>query len=409
MKILNFGSCNIDYVYRLHHIAAPGETQKSDDLQTFAGGKGLNQSVAIAKAGGRVCHAGCIGTDGDMLLHTLQENAVDTALLQRMPQKNGHAMIQVSETGENAIIVYPGTNAMIREDYVDAVISHFSKGDILVLQNEINCLSYILSCAHQRGMTVILNPSPIQDALRSLDFHKISYMVLNEIEAVALFGGDDAQSSAAIAAEQYPNLRIVLTLGENGSVYREGSVVWHQNAFRVKAVDTTAAGDTFMGYFVAGLAKGQPIPEILRLASAAAAMAVSKEGAAPSIPYLHDVECAVDTMEEAAVRVDDIAVMRQKLEKYVSEHLKDVTLKGLAKHFNYSYFSAPGLIKKCTGLGFTPYVQSVRMARAAKLLRESDLAVAEIIEQVGYQNDSFFRRKFKEAYGKTPAQYRKKH
>ncbi len=409
MKILNFGSCNIDYVYRLHHIAAPGETQKSDDLQTFAGGKGLNQSVAIAKAGGRVCHAGCIGTDGDMLLHTLQENAVDTALLQRMPQKNGHAMIQVSETGENAIIVYPGTNAMIREDYVDAVLSHFSKGDILVLQNEINCLSYILSCAHQRGMTVILNPSPIQDALRSLDFHKISYMVLNEIEAVALFGGDDAQSSAAIAAEQYPNLRIVLTLGENGSVYREGSVVWHQNAFRVKAVDTTAAGDTFMGYFVAGLAKGQPIPEILRLASAAAAMAVSKEGAAPSIPYLHDVECAVDTMEEAAVRVDDIAVMRQKLEKYVSEHLKDVTLKGLAKHFNYSYFSAPGLIKKCTGLGFTPYVQSVRMARAAKLLRESDLAVAEIIEQVGYQNDSFFRRKFKEAYGKTPAQYRKKH
>ncbi len=409
MKILNFGSCNIDYVYRLHHIAAPGETQKSDDLQTFAGGKGLNQSVAIAKAGGRVCHAGCIGTDGDMLLHTLQENAVDTALLQRMPQKNGHAMIQVSETGENAIIVYPGTNAMIREDYVDAVLSDFSKGDILVLQNEINCLSYILSCAHQRGMTVILNPSPIQDALRSLDFHKISYMVLNEIEAVALFGGDDAQSSAAIAAEQYPNLRIVLTLGENGSVYREGSVVWHQNAFRVKAVDTTAAGDTFMGYFVAGLAKGQPIPEILRLASAAAAMAVSKEGAAPSIPYLHDVECAVDTMEEAAVRVDDIAVMRQKLEKYVSEHLKDVTLKGLAKHFNYSYFSAPGLIKKCTGLGFTPYVQSVRMARAAKLLRESDLAVAEIIEQVGYQNDSFFRRKFKEAYGKTPAQYRKKH
>ncbi len=409
MKILNFGSCNIDYVYRLHHIAAPGETQKSDDLQTFAGGKGLNQSVAIAKAGGRVCHAGCIGTDGDMLLHTLQENAVDTALLQRMPQKNGHAMIQVSETGENAIIVYPGTNAMIREDYVDAVLSHFSKGDILVLQNEINCLSYILSCAHQRGMTVILNPSPIQDALRSLDFHKISYMVLNEIEAVALFGGDDAQSSAAIAAEQYPNLRIVLTLGENGSVYREGSVVWHQNAFRVKAVDTTAAGDTFMGYFVAGLAKGQPIPEILRLASAAAAMAVSKEGAAPSIPYLHDVECAVDTMEEAAVRVDDIAVMRKKLEKYVSEHLKDVTLKGLAKHFNYSYFSAPGLIKKCTGLGFTPYVQSVRMARAAKLLRESDLAVAEIIEQVGYQNDSFFRRKFKEAYGKTPAQYRKKH
>lgn len=176
-----------------------------------------------------------------MLLHTLQENAVDTALLQRMPQKNGHAMIQVSETGENAIIVYPGTNAMIREDYVDAVLSDFSKGDILVLQNEINCLSYILSCAHQRGMTVILNPSPIQDALRSLDFHKISYMVLNEIEAVALFGGDDAQSSAAIAAEQYPNLRIVLTLGENGSVYREGSVVWHQNAFRVKAVDTTAA------------------------------------------------------------------------------------------------------------------------------------------------------------------------
>ena len=171
MKILNFGSCNIDYVYKLDHIVCVGETEQSQSLSVFPGGKGLNQSISLARAGAEVYHAGCIGSDGELLLETLTQSGVDLRYIKHVPEKNGHAIIQVSEKGENSIFLYAGSNAMITEEFVDEVIGAFDEGDFIVLQNEINNMDYIIRSAHQKGMKIVLNPSPINENIDKLDFN----------------------------------------------------------------------------------------------------------------------------------------------------------------------------------------------------------------------------------------------
>ena len=298
MKVLNIGSCNLDYVYSLNHIVTEGETERCCEMKIFPGGKGLNQSVAASKAGAEVWHAGCIGSDGEILIDTMQRSGVNTSLITRSSEKSGHAIIQVSDSGENSIIVYPGTNDMIDKDYIDNTLALFSKGDILILQNEISNLIYIIEQAYKKGMTVILNPSPINDNIFKIDMNMISYLVLNEIEMRTIFGSDNSEASLLTATEKYPDLKIILTKGVKGSVYKDSREYIHQASFKAEAVDTTAAGDTFMGYFVAGLYKGLTIRDTLKTASAASAIAVSRSGASPSIPYAEEVNDRLVSMEE---------------------------------------------------------------------------------------------------------------
>ncbi len=289
MKLLNFGSCNIDYVYSLHHVVAPGETEATDSLHIYSGGKGLNQSVAAARAGAEVYHAGCIGEDGDFLAQLLRENGVNVSYLKRVKEKNGHAIIQVTEAGENSIFLYPGSNAMVTFADIDEVLSHFDEGDFVLLQNEISNVPYIASCAHERGMKVILNPSPINEAIKEIDLNKLSYLILNEIEAQMITGETSAEAALSHLLRDYPSLEVVLTLGKRGSIYQGGGKRVYQPAFVVEVKDTTAAGDTFAGYFVAELLRGAPVKAALEIASCASAVAVSRHGAAPSIPKKEEV------------------------------------------------------------------------------------------------------------------------
>ena len=150
IKILNFGSCNIDYVYSIDHIVKAGETETTHKMSVFPGGKGLNQSIAAARAGVKIYHAGCVGCDGDILTKILAESGADISYIKRTPEKNGHAIIQVSKEGENSIFLFPGSNELITEDYIDNVLSGFGKGDILLLQNEISNVDYIAEKAHKR-------------------------------------------------------------------------------------------------------------------------------------------------------------------------------------------------------------------------------------------------------------------
>ena len=178
LKILNFGSCNVDYVYSLDHIAVIGETEATQGLSILPGGKGLNQSIAITRAGNNVYHAGCIGDGGKFLLDLLKANSVDVSFVDYVNTKNGHAVIQVSKSGDNAIFLYSGSNHMISTEQVDRVLSAFSKDDILLLQNEINNLDYIVKKAYQAGMKIILNPSPFNDKIQQIDLNMISYLIL---------------------------------------------------------------------------------------------------------------------------------------------------------------------------------------------------------------------------------------
>ena len=289
MKILNFGSCNIDYVYSMDHIVRVGETETTEKMEVFPGGKGLNQSIAVARAGAKVYHAGCVGEDGEMLTHLLAESGVDVSLLRTVDAKNGHAIIQVSAKGENSIFLFPGSNDMVTKDYIDGVLEQFAPDDILLLQNEISNVDYIIKAAHEKKMRIVFNPSPINDKIAEIDLSMLYCLILNEVEAGEITGCDSTDGALAYFREKHPQLKVMLTLGSRGSVYMDGEREIRQRAYLVDVVDTTAAGDTFTGYFLAGLADGEDPEKTLQIATAASAIAVSQMGAAPSIPKRDEV------------------------------------------------------------------------------------------------------------------------
>ena len=289
MKVLNIGSMNLDLVYRVDHIVQPGETEASVSMNTFLGGKGMNQSVALAKAGVEVYQGGMIGEDGQPFLDACAEYGVRADFIRKVEGKSGHAVIQIDSSAQNCILLYGGANQMLTEAYVDEVLSHFGSGDILLLQNEVNLLPYIVEKAYEKGMQIALNPSPFNEKLSAVDMTKISIFLLNEVEGNQVTGLTVPEEIIVKMQEMFPHARIVLTLGKDGAVYADGEERFFQPIFPVKAVDTTAAGDTFTGYFLAGLAEGMAIPEILKMSAKASSIAVSRAGAVPSIPYRDEI------------------------------------------------------------------------------------------------------------------------
>ena len=283
---------NIDYVYSLDHIVAPGETIFSSGREIFVGGKGLNQSVAMAKAGLPVWHAGISGVGGEILLDALTENGVDISLIRRENAQPGHTIIQVDANGQNCIILFGGTNRMVTPEYIDEALAPFGPEDMILLQNEVNLLDQIIDKASARGIKVVLNPSPFDDAIGGCDLNKVSLFLVNEVEA-AQISGISAQEPEKILdwfAAHHPHAEVILTLGAEGAWYSGSGVRKFQPAMKVKAVDTTAAGDTFSGYFLEGWMTGRPVEESLYRAAKAASIAVSRKGAAPSIPLASELD-----------------------------------------------------------------------------------------------------------------------
>lgn len=296
MKVLCFGSLNIDYTYKVPHFVKKGETLASERLQVFGGGKGLNQSVALAKAGTEVYHAGSIGQDGMFLLDMLKDAGANTDFVKILDTvRTGNAIIQNDKSGDNCIILYGGANQAITREQVDEVMSHFESGDYLVLQNEINELGYIVEKAHEKGMIIVLNPSPMNEKILALPLDVINYFILNEVEAAQILGKEDKgeESWDQIADDllkKFPQATIVLTMGSEGSVFKNQKETVCQSIYKVQAVDTTAAGDTFSGYFIGGILGGLSAKEAMDQASKASAIAVTRKGAAPSIPVLAEVQ-----------------------------------------------------------------------------------------------------------------------
>lgn len=293
MKVLCFGSLNIDYTYKVDHFVSKGETLSSADLKIFSGGKGLNQSVALSKAGAETFHAGAIGKEGKFLVDELSFAGVNTGFVEIKDDiSTGHAIIQNSIDGDNCILLFGGANRSITKEQADKVFEHFGKGDVLVLQNEISELEYILSTGKEKGMKVVLNPSPIDEQLLKMPVEKADILILNEVEAGRILGKEifEGEKAAEELSGKYPDTDIVLTMGVKGSFFRNSEKSIFQPAFKVKAVDTTAAGDTYTGYFVAGIMEGMGSEKAMELAAKASAMAVTKPGASPSVPKRAEVE-----------------------------------------------------------------------------------------------------------------------
>lgn len=289
-QILNFGSLNIDKVYSLDHIVNEGETISAISYNEGMGGKGLNQSIALKRAGADLIHAGFVGEDdGDILLDYMAENEIDF-LVEKVSGNSGHAIIQVDKNANNSIIVEAGANKKIDKSYIDQVLDKFEEGDYLLLQNEISNLQYIVDLASKRKMKIFLNPSPVDESLKTIDFNKIDTLILNETEAYDLSGYENPDQIINYFRKNYKDLNIVLTLGKDGGIYSSKDMEIKFSSFKTKTIDTTGAGDTFLGYFLASISKREDVEKSLKLASLAASLACSKKGAAISIPSLKEVE-----------------------------------------------------------------------------------------------------------------------
>ena len=296
-KALNFGSLNLDYVYQVSHFVQPGETLSAVSQTINAGGKGLNQSIALAKAGAEVFHGGCIGIGGEKLEEVLREHGVDTSFLLPVDQIQGNAIIQVTPSGENSIVLFGGSNQYISEEQVNQTLSAFGEGDFLVLQNEINNLPIIIDKGKAKGMVIFLNPSPFNDRLDEVNFNKLDWLLVNEVEAKQMTGESTPTEIWQNVHNRYPKLSLLLTQGSQGSfAYRVDEVIVekvYQQAYPVKAVDTTGAGDTYTGFFISSLLKNLALTECMRRASMAAAISVTRSGAAQSIPSSEEVQKAI--------------------------------------------------------------------------------------------------------------------
>lgn len=254
-------------------------------------------------------------------------------------------------------------------------------------------------------MRIILNPSPFNEKLDNIDLNKLFCVILNEVEAKCFSGFDDYEKSMAYFKNTYPDLKIMMTLGNRGCIYGDKFRILYQPAFQVDVVDTTGAGDTFTGYFVAGLAFGNSIDKVIKNATAAASLSVAKNGAAPSIPLMNEVEDSLKILKQSQkIRKDVI----KKMEAYIEENLLEANLDGLAQFLGYSTVYTGNLIKKLTGESFSKNLQEKRCRVASQLLLETDLSVEEVIRKVGYENGSFFRKIFRQMYGVNLLEYRKK-
>lgn len=294
MTIYNFGSINVDHVYRLSALARPGETVAARSLSRGLGGKGANQSIAAARAGAAVRHIGAIAAGDEWVADILTESGVDVAGVVRLADEaTGHAIIMVDDHGENAIVIHGGANRALAEDPVLDALSGIGPGDTLLLQNETSHQRAAAAVAAKAGARVIYSAAPFDvDAVRA---------VLPYVSILAVNAGEAAQLQAAMDAP-LPVAGMLVTLGAEGAEYRDlgSGQVTRQAAFRVTPVDTTGAGDCFAGWFAAGLDAGLAVEAALRRAAAAAALQVTRAGAADAMPTLEEVVAALETAPDAA-------------------------------------------------------------------------------------------------------------
>lgn len=294
MKVLVFSSVNLDKTYHLDCFVKPGETVSAASFETFCGGKGFNIATALARAGVKVSFAGAIGPDGALLKDSLAHEGVDISLLRVSESCTGHAVIQVDKTGQNCIIIVPGANGDVDKHYIDDVLGRFSNGDLIVLQNEISNIDYIIEHAHQRGLRIAFNPSPFNERIASCNLDYVDHLFVNEVEGEAITGTSDVNAMVDILKRKFAGRCVVLTLGERGSICISSSgEVPRCGIYKTKAVDTTAAGDTYMGYFLAFSMDGKTVAKSMKAASVASGIAVSRQGASASVPALDEVRAAL--------------------------------------------------------------------------------------------------------------------
>ena len=297
-NVVVVGSLNMDLVTRASRLPRAGETLVGQAFSTVPGGKGANQAVASARLGAEVAMVGCVGSDayGVQLRDALLVEGIDCQAVSRVDGSSGVALIVVDDSSQNAIVIVAGSNGELTPASLQAADAVLQAADVIICQLEVpyDTVAHTLKRGRALNKTVILNPAPVNGPLPSQWLEAIDYLIPNESEATALSGVTvDSLDSAKLAATQLIKAgagKVIITLGSEGALFADGQAFEHLLAPKVKAVDTTAAGDTFVGGFAAALASGKSEAEAIRFGQVAAALSVTRAGAQPSIPTLHDVQ-----------------------------------------------------------------------------------------------------------------------
>lgn len=284
MAVINFGSINIDHVYQVEHFVQPGETIASHAYQQLLGGKGANQSIALAKAGAEVRHVGRINNNDAAIKQTLIKHGIDCKYVQCTETPSGHAIIQVTPSGENAIVLFGGANQELDNKTVMAALDSTKSADWVLTQNETSAIDEALKQAKEKGLKVAFNPAPMTASVKELPKECIDLLIVNEVEASEFAETDELSQIETFFHQHWAHAEVIITLGKAGVVMLKKGQRIEVPAFVVEAVDTTAAGDTFIGYFLAAYADHSDAKQALTRACAASALAVTVEGAAQSIP-----------------------------------------------------------------------------------------------------------------------------
>lgn len=289
-RVLNFGSINVDHVYSVDHFVCPGETIHCREYQRFAGGKGLNQSIALAQAGAFVTHAGKVGAADTWLRTLMEDKGVDTRWVEAIDGPSGHAIIQVDAKGENTIIIAGGANRLISETDVQRTVAEFGPNDYLLVQNEVNAVPQIIRAAKAKGMTIAFNTAPMSDDVLNYPLELVDILIMNEPEGRSLTGESEPERIYESLKQRFHQLAVVLTLGHKGAAYFGPHTRLSLPAEKVPVVDTTGAGDTFIGFFLAEFINTGDPKAALANANHAAAICVTRHGAADSIPSRREIE-----------------------------------------------------------------------------------------------------------------------
>jgi ribokinase len=284
MAIWNLGSINADHVYALPHLPSPGETLAARTLTTGLGGKGANMSVACARAGATVRHIGAVGPEGAWAVERLRSYGVGTTHITRLDVPTGHAIIAVDERGENTILLFPGANRALNPDHLGAALAAASPSDWFLCQNETNLQVEGARLARGRGLRVAYAAAPFEAEAVEAILPDLDLLVLNEVEADQLLD----RTGRAVATLGVPD--VIVTLGAEGCLWFRDGRERSFPALSVTPVDTTGAGDAFTGYVLALLDEGRPMPEAIALATRAAALKVTRSGAADAMPTRAEAE-----------------------------------------------------------------------------------------------------------------------
>lgn len=291
MKVINFGSLNIDHIYQVDHVVNPEETLSVSKAYHYAGGKGLNQSIAISRSGGTVMHCGCVGMgDGGYLLDILDKNGVNTSLVRKKEANTGTAFIQVTADGTRSIIECGGANLTMTDDHIDFALAQIHKGDVLLVQNEVNDVPKIIEKGLRAGARIALNASPYSDGLKKIPVREISFLFLNRSEASQFTGinPNDIEDMIPALRSMFPNAEIVMTMGMKGSMLITAEDEIYQGIYEVETKDKTAASDAFVGFYLGTRMSGATKKDAIMMAAKAASICASRNGAASSIPMIEE-------------------------------------------------------------------------------------------------------------------------